>query len=159
MRRAIIRLGLGIGMLLGSALTTPVALADPGGAQTLTLVFHDVTPTEPSVNPCSGAPGTASLSYSSVFHITVNKNGTQSTGTMTGDTLFAPDDPAQPTYAGHFTATFGDESNRQNGVAHATFAVHATGSDGSTLTFHENAQATLSANGTITVAFDKMRCG
>jgi len=46
--------------------------------------------------------------------------------------------------------------NRQNSTAAFTFSVHATGNDGSTLEFHENAH--VSATG-VAVAFDKMTCG
>jgi hypothetical protein len=63
------------------------------------------------------------------------------------------------TFTGHFATWFGDENNQHNDVEHFTFNVHATGSDGSRLAFHENAQAAMNANGVITVSFDKMRCG
>jgi hypothetical protein len=93
-----------------------------------------------------------------VFHGTINKNGSWFTGTMTGTfvatTLAAP----SVTYAGHFTQWFGDENNKQNGVEHSTFNVHGSGSDGSTVSFHENDHATINANG-VTVSFDHVRCG
>jgi hypothetical protein len=72
---------------------------------------------------------------------------------------FVPDDPSRPSYAGHFTEWFGDENNLQNGVEHSTFNVEATGSDGSHLKFHDNSQATMNANGVVTVSFDHMFCG
>lgn len=37
--------------------------------------------------------------------------------------------------------------------------MNATGNDGSHLQFHDNAQATLNANGTVTVSFDHASCG
>ena len=70
-----------------------------------------------------------------------------------------PVDSSQPTYRGHFTNWFGDENNKQNGVEHSTFNVNAWGSDGSHLLFHDNAHATMNANGVITVSFDHAFCG
>ena len=40
-----------------------------------------------------------------------------------------------------------------------TFNINALGSDGSHLQFHDNAQATVNANGVVTVDFDHMSCG
>lgn len=76
------------------------------------------------------------------------------TGTVVATTLGL--DPI--TYTGHFTTWFGDENNQQNDVEHSTFNLHLTGSDGSTLSAHENAQAAMNANGTITVSFDHLVC-
>ena len=106
-----------------------------------------------------GDTGTLTETYNDVFHETINKTGSWATGTVEGKFTFVPDDPAKVTYTGHFATWFGDENNLQNDVEHATFNVHATGSDGSTLSFHENAQAAMNANGVITVSFDNMRCG
>jgi hypothetical protein len=160
MRRTIIRLGLGIGMLLGSALAAPAAFAGGNGAITITQNFHDDTMSNPDVNPCSGATGTTTMTFNGVIHGTFNANGSWVTGTMTGAFQFVPDDPSQPTYTGHFTSWFGDENNRQNGVEHFTFTVHVTGTDGSRLTFHETFHDSVSASG-MTVTFDKaqLTCG
>ncbi len=72
---------------------------------------------------------------------------------------FVPDDPSKIMYTGHFATWFGDENNLKNGVEHATFNVNAVGTDGSHLQFHDNAQATVNANGVVTVDFDHMSCG
>ncbi|HEX9069079.1 MAG TPA: hypothetical protein VF807_09940 [Ktedonobacterales bacterium] len=45
-----------------------------------------------------------------------------------------------------------------NGVEHSTFSVHATGSYGSTLIFHDVAHVSTSATGA-TFSFDKPTCG
>jgi hypothetical protein len=140
------------------------AQAGGNGAQTFTQIDKNVVEVDPpgtgNGNPCSGADGTLTLVYNDIFHGTINTNGSWFTGTLTGRFSFVPVDPSQPSYTGHFTSWFGDENNKQNGVEHSTMNIHhAIGSDGSTLTFHENMQATMNANGVITVSFDKARCG
>src|SRR5262249_1281506 len=112
-----------------------------------------------AANPCTGAPGTVTLTYNGVLHFTVNKAGSLwATGTQTGDFVLVPDDPAQPTYTGHFTAWFGVSDNRQNGVDHSTFTIHGTGSDGSKLQFHDTMHLSASASGAV-VSFDKPSSG
>jgi hypothetical protein len=135
------------------------ALADGQGATTFTQTFHNATDSFATPNPCTGAPGTVTITYNGVLHFTVNKAGDfWATGTQTGDFVFVPDDPTQPTYTGHFTTWFGDSDNRQNEVEHSTFTVHGTGSDGSTLQFHDTMHLSVSASGAV-VSFDKPRCG
>jgi len=144
--------------------STGVAQAGGNGAQTFTQIDKNVVEVDPpgsgNGNPCSGADGTLTLVYNDIFHGTINKTGSWFTGTLTGTFSFVPVDPSQPSYAGHFTVWFGDENNKQNEVEHSTMNIHhGVGSDGSILRLHDNAQATMNANGVITVSFDKFRCG
>jgi len=147
------------GTLAGAAalcsLGTSAAFAGGNGAITFTQNDHGVTQVMPDVNPCTGEPGTTTMTFNDVFHGTINKTGSWFTGTVTGSIQFVPDNPASPTYTGHFQDWFGDENNLQNGVEHSTSNFRVTGSDGSVIAGHENAQATLNANGVITVSFDK----
>ena len=153
--------------LIGAALavatlglaSTSVALAGGNGAQTFTQHDHGLTMVIHDVNPCTGAPATITLVVNDVFHGTINKTGSWFTGTIEGTFSLVPDDPAQPSYTGHFAQWFGDENNLRNDVEHSTANIHGVGSDGSRLSFHENAQAAMNANGVITVSFDKVRCG
>jgi hypothetical protein len=154
-RTAIAVLGVAPLLALGSA----GAYAGGSGATTFTDTQHGVVDVFQDVNPCTGDPGTVSAVENQVFHGTINKTGSWFTGTVEGKFTFTPDDPTKVTYAGHFATWFGDENNLRNGVEHSTFNVNATGSDGSHLQFHDNAQATLNANGTVTVSFDHMSCG
>jgi hypothetical protein len=85
------------------------------------------------------------MTYSDVFHGTINKTGLWFTGTLHGSVEFVPDDPAAVTYSGHFAAWFGDENNLRNDVEHSTFNAHLTGTDGTTVDIHDNTQATLNA--------------
>ena len=135
------------------------ALADGQGATTFTQTFHNATDSFATPNPCTGVPGTVTITYNGVLHFTVNKAGDfWATGTQTGSFVLVPDDPTQPTYTGHFTAWFGGSDNQQNEVEHSTFTIHGTGSDGSTLQFHDTMHLSLSANGAV-VSFDKPSCG
>ena len=154
--------------LIGAALavatlglaSTSVALAGGNGAQTFTQHDHGLTMVIHDVNPCTGAPATITLVVNDVFHGTINKTGSWFTGTLTGTFSFVPVDPSQPSYTGRFTTWFGDENNLHNDVEHSTFNLHhGVGSDGSILRVHDNAQATMNANGVITVSFDKFVCG
>ena len=135
------------------------AFAAGQGATTFTQTFHNATDSFATPNPCTGVLGTVTITYNGVLHFTVNKAGDfWATGTQTGSFVLVPDDPTQPTYTGHFTAWFGDSDNRQNEVEHSTFTVHGTGSDGSTLQFHDTMHLSMSASGAV-VSFDKPSCG
>lgn len=136
------------------SLGTPAAFAGGNGATTFTQTDHAVTDVSADVNPCTGEPGTTTQTYNDVFHGTINKTGSWFTGTVTGSIVFVPDNPASPTYTGHFQFWFGDENNLRNDVEHDTSNFRVTGSDGSVISAHENAQATMNANGVITVSFD-----
>ncbi|NUR15759.1 MAG: hypothetical protein HOQ13_05535 [Dermatophilaceae bacterium] len=132
--------------------------AGGNGAVTFTDNRHGVVDAFHDMNPCTGDPGTVRAVENQIFHSTINKTGSWFTGTVEGMFTFTPDNPSKVTYTGHFATWFGDENNLRNGVEHSTFNVNATGTDGSHLQFHDNAQATLNANGTVTVSFDHMSC-
>jgi hypothetical protein len=145
-----------VGLLLFPASS---AFADGNGATTFTQTFHNATQSFVDVTPCRGYPATVNLTYNGVFHTTVNKAGDfWVTGTMTGDVFAVPLDPSLPTFSGHFTTWFGGAENNQNAVLHSTFSVHATGSDGSTISFHDTAHESTNANGVVVVSFDKPVC-
>jgi hypothetical protein len=144
-------------------LLTSSALAAGAGAVSVTETFHNATTSFPAVNFCSGETGTVELTYNGVAHATFltggNVAGTgHATFTATGDFVFTPDDPAGVTITGHVTTWDGENSNLQNYAATATFIGHGTGSDGSTLTYHDVAHFSVSASG-ITISFDKPSCG
>jgi hypothetical protein len=84
------------------------------------------------------------------------------TGTNTGTITFVPADPTQPAYTGHFAQTFGgsgtlDASTGELVVGEetSTYTVHASGSDGTSITYHEVSHVTVNPNGTVTVTFDR----
>src|SRR5258708_17899116 len=153
----------GVAMMAVLLFTRTTAFAEGAGAVTFTQNFHNAVQSFPAPNPCTGAPGTVTLTYNGVFHVTALTSGhgagtDWATGTMTGDFVLTPDDPAQPSFTGHFTTWFGNSDNLQNGVEHAILVLHGTGSDGSTLQFHEVSHLSISASG-MTVFFDKPTCG
>jgi hypothetical protein len=150
-------------LLAMMVVTAPTSAAAGAGAVSFTQTFHNATQSFSDVNPCTGAPGTVTLTYNGVFHVTELTSGQGAgtfwgTGTMTGDFSFVPDDASQPSYAGHFATWFGDNNNLQNGSETSTFSLRGTGSDGSTLQFHDVAHMSVSATG-ITISFGKASCG
>ena len=88
-----------VGALVGVFGTAALA----GAAPVTRTQVHDVTNTSSSTNPCTGLPGTQTVTYHLVtqtnidasggFHYMLNENGTVS---------FVPVDPTQPTFSGRF---------------------------------------------------------
>lgn len=146
-------------LMVAGVLLFPVSSAFAEGAVTFTETFHNVTESFSDVNPCTGDPGTVTITYNGVVHVTLLPNGTSHfTITQTGDVVFVPDDPSLPTYTGRFTGWAGFNSNNKNGAGTFTFTVHLTGSDGSTLKFHITEHFSVSASGIVNT-FSKPRCG
>jgi hypothetical protein len=149
-------------LLIGATavlVASPAASAAGAGAVSFTQTIHNATETDTDVNPCTGAPGTLTLTYNAIFHVTTLANGTYwATFTQTGSFSFVPFDSSQQSYTGHFTVWDGDNWNNQNTTETAAFSVHGTGSDGSKLAFHDTEHISSSATG-LTVSFDKPRCG
>lgn len=133
--------------------------ADGDGSTIQTIHFDNVTLSFPSANPCSGAPGTLTLTYSGVFHQATNPTGdVHLTTTIQGPFVFVPTDPTQPTYTGHYESWDGQDVNNQNSVSHDTLNLTGTGSDGSHLSFHLIDHASVSASG-VTLTFSDAVCG
>jgi hypothetical protein len=144
-------------------IAVPAASPAGAGAQSFTETVKDFTEVSTDVNPCTGDPGTLTLTYNGVFHVTFLTAGKGAgtfwaTGTLTGTFSFVPFDSSKPSYTGRFTTWFGENGNLQNGTQTATLRVRGIGSDGSVLQFHDVAHMSVSASG-ITFSFDKPRCG
>jgi hypothetical protein len=143
-----------------SALGVLVALSVPTGALASAdaeTVHFAGTMTQAAENPCTGAQGTASGTFKGVSHTNVTPTGSMHhTATVTGETVFTPNDPSEPTYTGRFTAWDG-----QNGALGATITSTATfhetlfGSDGSRIRARGVFHVTQLANGTVTAAVDR----
>ena len=142
-----------------SVMLFPASSALAEGAISFTETYHNVTTSFPDVNPCTGDPGTLTITYNGVLHFTQLPNGTSHfTVTQTGDAVFVPDDPSLPTYTGHFTIWAGVNPNNNNTAGTVTSNVHLTGSDGSTLDFHLTEHFNVSASGVVNT-FSKPSCG
>ncbi len=144
-------------------LSTGIALGDGAGAVSVTQTFHNTVQTMPVTNPCTGANGTVTTTYNGVAHATFLTSGIGAgtgwiTFTLTGTFVLTPDDPSQPTFTGHVTVWDGGSFNLNNFATTMIFIIHATGSDGSTLTFHQVAHVSVSASG-IFLSFNKPTCG
>lgn len=159
LRRSLTLLAI-VGLLLFPASS---AFAAGAGAVSITQTFHNAIQTMPAANPCTGDPGMVTITYNGVAHATFLTSGVGAgtgweTFTATGDFVFTPNDLTKPTFTGNFTAWDGENINLQNFAATAIFVLHGTGSDGSTLTFHDVAHFSVSASG-VTISFDKPTCG
>ena len=159
MRRLIVVCAV-LGVLL---LTAAGASAAGAGAVSYTQTFKDVTVTVPEDSvPCVGGTATVTITYNAVVHVTTLTAGpgagtSWSTSTFEGRFTVVPDDPARPTYSGHFAEWFGDNDNLRNGTETYTINIVGTGSDGSRLNFHEAFHVTATATG-VTLGFDKVNC-
>jgi hypothetical protein len=155
-----------VGGAAGSARAAPVTLTSHEKKEVFT--FHDLA-------PCIGNGSelaTITVTETGVFHVTaagIDDQGTPDpqddvfippyhvTGTFTGTFVAVPDDPALPTFAGHFTQWFGENANPSTHEGTFTFTIIGKGTDGSTLKFHETAHFLVTPTGA-TVEFDRPTC-
>ena len=119
-----------------------------------------------AANPCTGNTfneGQGILFTGNlVNHVTFFSNSDEvwATFTETG-AISGTDDGTGVTYSGHATAWGNFNMNERNGNGEFTLTIHATGSDGSSITAHETTVFATNANGDVTVNFDKLSltCG
>jgi hypothetical protein len=140
------------------------ALAAPGGAGhtvTETDNFHGVQYTT-DINPCTGNTIDLTQVSNVVDHVTYFPGGDEVWATFTEeDKVTGVDEGTGVVYTGH--STFWGNFNLNNRNTNDTFtgSIHVTGSDGSSISYHEVMHETLNANGVLTVSFDKpsLTCG
>ncbi len=140
---------------------------------------HNQAETIVDAVPCAG-DFVIDLVYNATQHDVENKNGDWETFTQTGTfsaltpvTITARDpDTGEatawvlrtgPTYTGHFTIWGNFNLNREgqpqeNTNSSFTFDGHGTGSDGSTVSWHENAHMNVSPGDITRAAFDNFVC-
>ena len=158
--RPIHRLGLFVGLVLALGVAMPVAAASTHTVTT-TQNFH-VVQTLDATNPCNGDEVIGPESSNIVQHETYFTTSDEAWFTGTEEDKFTVvDQVTWVTYTGHATGWFGGSINRQNAETGFTQTIKATGSDGSTISFHEVAHETMLPDGTLSVTFDKvnMTCG
>jgi len=148
-------------VLLGVALATLVVAGTVSAAGPLvineTTVTRNNTSVQPDTNPCTGAPAINSSSGQMTFHITLFADGTiHVTVAIHSDFLIDTIDPAGVDFSGHETDG-GLSFEGTNGVATGTgyFTPVVTGTDGTRLVGHEVGHFTVTANGDVTVSFDR----
>jgi len=147
--------------VLFSVLAATVAFAAPAsadGATSMTQNFHGAFPPM-HVTPLCGnaAPGGMLFATgNAVFHVTVNGAGDVWITTTQEASFTLIPDSGTVTYTGHFVIWFGLSMNKSNLVAHDIFNVHATGSDGSTISLNIVDHLSVSASGQVNMFMD---CG
>jgi hypothetical protein len=152
----------------GLCLVAAPAFAGSPNGQTVTETDHiHGTFLEPgATNPCTGDTfnGGQGIQFTGnlVNHVTyfTNSDEVWATFTETG-AILGTDDGTGATYSGHATAWGNFNMNERNGNSTFTLTIHATGSDGSSITGHETTVFATNAHGDVTVNFDKMKltCG
>lgn len=136
-----------------AGLTLSATLVAPAAAFTTetTTIHFDVTESRAEISPCSGALGTLTIALSGVLHATDLQDGTvHSTVITTGTVTFAPDDPSQPSFAGHLAESQSDQINSRNAITTNAENVVVHGSDGSLGKQHILIHHTVNADGTMT---------
>lgn len=135
--------------------TGDIVSVTPSCSETMTA--KDLQPqTQPDVNPCTGDPGTFTLTDArSVFHVNVNRDGEiWVTGTDEGTAAFIPVDPSGVSGTGHWTDWFGFNLNEQNMESTSTFDISMHLSNGQNVTSHDVSHDLLTPNG-VEISFDK----
>jgi hypothetical protein len=155
------------GLAAATIAAAPALAASPNG-QTVTDTqnVHGVFLEPQATNPCTGNTfnGGAGIQFTGnlVNHVTFFTNSDEfwATFTETGK-IVGTDDGTGATYTGHATAWGNFNMNEQNQNSEFTLTIHATGSDGTSITAHETTVFVMNANGTVTVNFDKfsLTCG
>jgi hypothetical protein len=146
-----------------AALVIAASAAAAGGThtQSMTQNFHG-TQTTTDLNPCNGDTVDLNLDSNIVFHITYFPSSDEEWSTFTEEDKFtASDEGTGVLYTGHSTFWGNFNMNRQNSNSTFTSTVRGTGSDGSTILYHEVGHYTMLPNGQIAVSFDKpsLTCG
>jgi hypothetical protein len=135
------------GLALAMALLAPTAAL----ATETDTVHVSGAGTEPLTNPCSGASGMLTFEFNGVVHTTTLDSGTfQGSATNTGTWTFVPDDPTQPSYAGHLASFSEQNFTSKNFTLTDSFYVVLHGSDGSLLRLRAFFHVTTNANGAVT---------
>ena len=139
------------------------AAASVQAANTRTQRFQDATfVSDPTANPCTGAPAVTTIVVNGVLHLTDHATGPQAGTTHvvlkgTGDFRLAPNKPGQPTYSGRATLAADNYITADNPVATFLLNVHGAGSDGSTRKFQQLGHITMSPSGGM-LAFSRLDC-
>jgi hypothetical protein len=160
-RRGVLTLAAVFSLIAAGGLATAASAAAAGSGHTVTTTqnFHGVQ-TFSNPDPCNGNPAVVTATSNIASHETFFPATGEAHMTFTEEDNFTVVE-ATITATGHMTTWANFNMNQQNSNSSFTSSGHATGSDGSTLTYHEVAHFTLNADGTLTVSFDRpsLTCG
>ena len=122
--------------------------------------MHGVFNEPQATNPCSGDTfnGGAGIVFTGnlVNHVTYFTQSDEMWATFTETGAIAgTDDGTGVTYRGHATVWGNFNMNERNQNSEFTLTIHATGSDGSSISAHETTVFVVNSNGDVTVNFDK----
>ncbi len=112
----------------------------------------------PFAGPCGGGPGTVSVEFHDVFHVTAFADGHINVlANQTGTFEFEPDDPTEQSSSGRYRQAF-REGVAPNGVQfHSTFTANGKFEDGSKLKFTVKSTFVVS-NGEVRVDRFEVSC-
>lgn len=160
-------LSAGVALSAATALSAPAGAASPNG-QTVTMTqnVHGTFYEPQATNPCTGDTFNQGqgiqFTGNLVNHVTyfTASDEVWATFTETGS-IMGVDDGTGATYSGKATAWGNFNMNEKNTNNEFTLTIHATGSDGSSITAHEVTVFVMNANGSVTASFDKasLTCG
>lgn len=144
--------------LTGLAILAPAtsALADTGNGNPVVMTqnFH-VPQSEVVVNPCNGDPIALAETSNIVEHSTFFPATGEGHMTFTEeDKLAGTDTVTNVAETGHDKFWGNGNFNAQSSNSTFTTVIHVTGSDGSSVDYHEVGHFTVNAQGVMTVAFD-----
>jgi hypothetical protein len=153
-----------LAVAVAALITVGSAVAATGGTG------HTVTQTDnihggqtsTDTNPCTGNEIDLTETSNIVQHITYFPGGDEMWGTFTEeDKVTGVDQGTGVVYTGHSTFWGNFNVNERNANDTFTGSIHVTGSDGSTISYHEVMHETWNANGVLTVSFDRpsLTCG
>jgi hypothetical protein len=156
-------LALFVGVVAAMAVAGSAVAAAGGQGHTVTQTdnFHGLQTTT-DTNPCTGNTIDLTETSNIVQHVTFFPGGDEVWGTFTEeDKVTGIDEGTGVVYTGHSTFWGNFNVNERNANDTFTGSIHVTGSDGSTISYHEVMHETLNANGVLTVSFDKpsLTCG
>ena len=154
------------GAVTGSFWMPVTALAAPGGTgHTVTETNHIHGEFDPQLgdpNPCTGAAVVSASAVGNVVeHVTFFPDDDEVWATFTETAKVTIVDSNGVTLTGRLTAWDNFNLNERNTNSTFTLTIQLTGSDGSTIVFHEVQHFGTNANGAVTAEFDKPRltCG
>jgi hypothetical protein len=162
MRKAV--LATSFAVIVAALIAVGSAVAATGGTGhtvTQTENFHGVQTTT-DTNPCTGNAIDLTQTSNIVQHVTFFPAGDEMWGTFTEeDKVTGVDEGTGVVYTGHSTFWGNFNVNERNANDTSTGSIHVTGSDGSTISYHEVMHETLNANGVLAVSFDRpsLTCG